>query len=71
VTDRESQTAVDGGDGTASIKLSRADERLVEQAAARTTSSPDGDPMTGAELGSGEKELEPVAPAPSHSRRKR
>jgi Mn-containing catalase len=47
------QVAVDGGDGTATVKLSKAEEALVAVAADRTASDPNGDPMTGAELGAG------------------
>jgi Mn-containing catalase len=45
--------AVDGGDGSATVKLSKADARLVDAAATRLASKPDGDPMTGADLGAG------------------
>ncbi len=38
------QAAVEGGDGSASVKLSRKDVAL-EEAAARTTSNPDTDPL--------------------------
>jgi Mn-containing catalase len=44
---------VDGGDGSASVKLSRKNLTLGK-AAARTTSNPDSDPTTGAELGQGQ-----------------
>src|SRR5689334_13557782 len=53
VSDRAEQAAVDGGDGTATAKLSKADEKLVMQAAARTASDPESDPVTGADLGAG------------------
>jgi manganese catalase len=53
VEDREKQAAVDGGDGSASVKLSRKDMALAKKAAARTTSNPDSNPTTGAELGQG------------------
>jgi Mn-containing catalase len=46
-------TAVDGGDGTASVKLARAEKTALEHVAARTMSDPDSDPTTGAELGAG------------------
>jgi Mn-containing catalase len=46
-------TAVDGGDGTASVKLDRAEKTALEHVAARTMSNPDSDPTTGAELGAG------------------
>lgn len=53
VSKREEQAAVDGGDGMASVKLPQSEQKLVKQAAARTVSHPDADPMTGAELGAG------------------
>ncbi|HEX3973561.1 MAG TPA: manganese catalase family protein [Stellaceae bacterium] len=43
--------AVDGGDGTASVKLDRAEKTALEHVAARTLSDPESDPTTGAELG--------------------
>ena len=57
VREREGQAAVDGGDGTASVKLAKKDEKLVTQAALRTASRTDVDPTTGAELGAGDPEL--------------
>jgi Mn-containing catalase len=53
VDDRDDQGAVDGGDGTASVKLKPADKNLVEAFAARTASDPALDPVTGADLGAG------------------
>jgi Mn-containing catalase len=53
VNDRAKQAAVDGGDGSASVKLSRADLALAQKVAARTMSDPASDPTTGAELGPG------------------
>jgi Mn-containing catalase len=53
VEDREKQAAVDGGDGSASVKLSRKDMALAKKVAARTESDPTSDPTTGAELGQG------------------
>jgi Mn-containing catalase len=50
----EASMAVDGGDGSASVDLSKAEEKLLQQAAARTASNPDSDPLTGAELGAGD-----------------
>lgn len=43
--------AVDGGDGSASVKLSSEDAKLLDRAAARTTSNVRRDPTTGADLG--------------------
>jgi Mn-containing catalase len=53
VDDRAKQAAVDGGDGSASVKLSRADLAIAQKVAARTMSDPASDPTTGAELGQG------------------
>jgi Mn-containing catalase len=53
VSARDKQTAVDGGDGTASVKLDKAEKTALEHVAARTMSNPDSDPTTGAELGAG------------------
>jgi Mn-containing catalase len=53
VEDRAKQAAVDGGDGSASVKLSRTDMAIAKKVAARTMSDPASDPMTGAELGQG------------------
>jgi len=53
VDDIEEMIAVDGGDGTASVKLDRASEKLVDAAAARTVSRLDSNPITGADLGAG------------------
>lgn len=46
-------TAVDGGDGTASVTLSADDMQLVEAMKSRTASNPNANPVTGADLGSG------------------
>ena len=53
VDDREQQAAVDGGDGTASVTVSPTEKQALDQAAARTASRTDIDPLTGAELGAG------------------
>jgi Mn-containing catalase len=53
VSEREEQAAVDGGEGTAIVKLSRQDEQALAAAASRTASDPAKDPTTGAELGAG------------------
>lgn len=53
VSDRDDQTAVDGGDGTASVKISKKDSDILANLAARTMSDPTGDPVTGAELNPG------------------
>jgi Mn-containing catalase len=44
---------VDGGDGTASVQLSAEDEALLMDMKVRTTSDPDSNPITGADLGAG------------------
>ena len=51
VDDREKQAAVDGGDGSASVKLTRKDMGIARKVAERTMSDPASDPTTGAELG--------------------
>ena len=53
VDDMDDMAAVDGGDGTASVKLDRKIERLIDAAAMRTASHPESDPITGADLGAG------------------
>ena len=53
VSERKEQRAVDGGDGTAIVKLSRQNEQALAAAASRTASDPTSDPTTGAELGAG------------------
>ncbi len=53
VDDREKQMAVDGGDGTASVKLTRADKALEKKMMERTMSDAASDPVTGADLGAG------------------
>jgi Mn-containing catalase len=45
--------ALDGGDGTASVKLAKDDKKLAETMAKRTESDPTSDPLTGADLGAG------------------
>jgi Mn-containing catalase len=44
---------IDGGDGTASVKLDKETEAVVDKLAARTLSDPTGDPETGVDLGAG------------------
>ena len=53
VEDRDAQMAVDGGDGTASVVLTARQQAALDAFAERTASSPDADPLTGAELGAG------------------
>ena len=53
VSVRDGAAAVDGGDGTASVKVAAKDQKILEQLAIRTMSDPSGDPVTGAELNPG------------------
>jgi len=46
--------AVDGGDGTARVGVNQADVEVLKAMAARTASDPSSDPVTGAEIGSGQ-----------------
>ena len=48
------EPAVDGGDGLASVKSPSQDVKVLQAMAARTASDTDADPMTGADLGSGQ-----------------
>jgi len=45
--------ALDGGPGTATVDLDKADRKVAEAAMARTKSDPNGDPITGTDLGAG------------------
>jgi Mn-containing catalase len=51
VSDREQQSAVDGGTGDASVMLSDDDADRLRAMAVRTQSDPNAEPLTGAELG--------------------
>ena len=53
VDDLEQVMPVDGGDGTAMVKLSTADKKMASKMATRTQSDATSDPMTGADLGAG------------------
>jgi Mn-containing catalase len=53
IDDRDDQIAVDGGDGSASVKMTAKDTKTVAAAAARTASDPAVNPITGADLGAG------------------
>ena len=53
VDERNLQMAVDGGDGTATVRLKATERKLLEAMSGRTSSNPDGDVMTGADLGAG------------------
>jgi Mn-containing catalase len=48
------QPAVDGGDGLATVNVSKRDVKVLQAMAARTASDTSSDPATGAELGSGQ-----------------
>jgi Mn-containing catalase len=51
ISERGEQVAVDGGDGLAQVKLSKAEVTALQALVARTASDPNSDPVTGAELG--------------------
>lgn len=51
VSDIEDMLGVDGGSGEATVDLSSDEASQVKQAAKRTKSDPNADPLTGAELG--------------------
>lgn len=53
VSDRADQSAVDGSDGQAAVKMTEAQAETVRTFAMRTASDPQSDPETGAELGAG------------------
>ena len=53
VDERDDQMAVDGGDGTASVKLRATDVKVLDALAARTQSNPAANPVTGVDLGAG------------------
>jgi Mn-containing catalase len=48
------QPAVDGGDGLASVQVSKPDIEVLSAMASRTASATDTDPVTGADLGAGQ-----------------
>lgn len=49
----EDQVAVDGGDGSASVKLGAAQKKTIGAMAERLASNPASNPVTGADLGAG------------------
>ena len=53
IDDLSETMPIDGGDGTASVKLDKKDLKATERLAARTMSDPGSDPLTGADLGAG------------------
>ena len=52
---KDPQPAVDGGDGSAPVGLTPEQEALCKAMLKRTQSDPQGDPLTGAELGAGKQ----------------
>lgn len=52
---KDPQPGVDGGDGSASVGLTPEQEALCKAMLKRTQSDPQGDPLTGAELGAGKQ----------------
>jgi Mn-containing catalase len=53
VDNREQQAGVDGGDGSGTVTLPKAEAKLLDEAAIRTQSKTDKDPTTGADLSAG------------------
>lgn len=53
VAPEDIQYAVGGGDGAASVELTKPEQKVLQQYAWRTRSNPTTDPTTGAELGEG------------------
>ena len=53
IDDLNDALAMDGGDGTVSVKLDKTSKALDAKLAARLESDPSGDPQTGADLGAG------------------
>jgi Mn-containing catalase len=65
ISDREKQSAVDGGDGMPMTKLNTEEKRAVTQLAARTKSDPSSNPLTGVDLGYGPGAGKTSAPNPN------
>jgi Mn-containing catalase len=59
VSEREKQSAVDGGDGSASVRLSKEEMAVLEKLRARTLSDPTSNPVTGADIGRGKSGHKP------------
>jgi Mn-containing catalase len=51
--DVEGALPLDGGDKTATVKLTKADQKVAAAFAERTMSDPKSNPVTGADLGAG------------------
>ncbi|MDB5572468.1 MAG: manganese catalase family protein [Hyphomicrobiales bacterium] len=66
VDEYDNALAVDGGDGSASVKLKAAEKKVAAAMMERTESDPQSDPLTGADLGAG-----PGAGTTSEPRRKK
>ncbi|TFW35755.1 manganese catalase family protein [Massilia horti] len=64
VADRDKQMAVDGGSGEATVTMPTAALDVLRKMAVRTESNPQAQPMTGAELGSGQATSGAGAAAP-------
>ncbi|MES2886701.1 MAG: manganese catalase family protein [Pseudomonadota bacterium] len=63
VSDADRQSAVDGGDGTASINLTADEATAVDRMTLRTRSDPNANPLTGAEIGRGSTAMNAPATA--------
>jgi len=55
--DDDVMSPADGGPGDAQVELDAGQQALVDQLTARTASTQDGDPLTGAEIGSADPNL--------------
>ena len=55
ISDREQFLAMDGGSGLPEVTLKADEKRALDQMAKRTASNPKADPVTGVDLGSGNK----------------
>ncbi|NEX64764.1 manganese catalase family protein [Noviherbaspirillum galbum] len=64
VSDRNEQSAVDGGDGMPSVNLTTEEEAALNAMALRTQSEPSEDPVTGAELKAGTQGGDPMNRTP-------
>ncbi|MBA3527190.1 MAG: manganese catalase family protein [Sphingomonas sp.] len=53
IDDLDKAAAMDGGDGTAAVKLDKATKTVADNLATRTASDTGADPQTGADLGAG------------------
>ncbi|MBZ9857526.1 manganese catalase family protein [Mesorhizobium sp. CA13] len=53
IDDLEDVMPIDGGDGSATVKLNAKDKKVAAKMAERTLSDPSSDPTTGADIGAG------------------